>query len=214
MSDAQDNPEDVKQMTRRAIKTSVYIMAPLMMGLAFTADTVVRLVLTDKWMECVPFLRIFCVTFLFWPIHTANLNAIKAMGRSDMFLKLEVIKKIMGMLLLLSTMWFGVMAMAYSMLVSSVLSQIINSWPNRKLLRYSYISQLKDIMPSILIAVFMGICVLCVSLLPLSAFFTLFIQVVLGAGIYIGMSAVLKIDSFLYLWNLLRRFIVSPSSKC
>ena len=214
MSDAQDNPEDVKQMTRRAIKTSVYIMAPLMIGLAFTADTVVRLVLTDKWMECVPFLRIFCVTFLFWPIHTANLNAIKAMGRSDMFLKLEVIKKIMGMLLLLSTMWFGVMAMAYSMLVSSVLSQIINSWPNRKLLRYSYISQLKDIMPSILIAVFMGICVLCVSLLPLSAFFTLFIQVVLGAGIYIGMSAVLKIDSFLYLWNLLRRFIVSPSSKC
>ena len=214
MSDAQDNPEDVKQMTRRAIKTSVYIMAPLMMGLAFTADTVVRLVLTDKWMECVPFLRIFCVTFLFWPIHTANLNAIKAMGRSDMFLKLEVIKKIMGMLLLLSTMWFGVMAMAYSMLVSSVLSQIINSWPNRKLLRYSYISQLKDIMPSILIAVFMGICVLCVSLLPLSAFFTLFIQVVLGAGIYIGMSAALKIDSFLYLWSLLRRFIVSPSSKC
>nr|WP_300820608.1 lipopolysaccharide biosynthesis protein [uncultured Acetatifactor sp.] len=214
MSDAQDNPEDVKQMTRRAIKTSVYIMAPLMIGLAFTADTVVRLVLTDKWMECVPFLRIFCVTFLFWPIHTANLNAIKAMGRSDMFLKLEVIKKIMGMLLLLSTMWFGVMAMAYSMLVSSVLSQIINSWPNRKLLRYSYISQLKDIMPSILIAVFMGICVLCVSLLPLSAFFTLFIQVVLGAGIYIGMSAALKIDSFLYLWSLLRRFIVSPSSKC
>lgn len=214
MSDAQDNPEDVKQMTRRAIKTSVYIMAPLMIGLAFTADTVVRLVLTDKWMECVPFLRIFCVTFLFWPIHTANLNAIKAMGRSDMFLKLEVIKKIMGMLLLLSTMWFGVMAMAYSMLVSSVLSQIINSWPNRKLLRYSYINQLKDIMPSILIAVFMGICVLCVSLLHLSAFFTLFIQVVLGAGIYIGMSAALKIDSFLYLWSLLRRFIVSPSSKC
>ncbi len=86
MSKAQDDPARVKQMTRRAIKTSTYIMAPLMMGLAFCADTVVRLILTDKWMPCVPFLQIFCITYMFYPIHTANLNAIKAMGRSDLFL--------------------------------------------------------------------------------------------------------------------------------
>lgn len=112
MSNAQDNPERIKQMTRRAIKTSTYIMAPLMMGLAFCAEPIVRLVFTDKWLPCVPFLRIFCITYMFWPVHTANLNAIKAMGRSDMFLKLEIVKKIFGMILLLSTMWFGVMAMA------------------------------------------------------------------------------------------------------
>lgn len=119
MSNAQDNPERIKQMTRRAIKTSIYIMAPLMMGLAFCAEPIVRLVFTDKWLPCVPFLRIFCITYMFWPVHTANLNAIKAMGRSDMFLKLEIVKKIFGMILLLSTMWFGVMAMAYSLLLSS-----------------------------------------------------------------------------------------------
>ena len=133
MSSAQDDKERVKQMTRRAIKTSTYVMAPLMMGLAFCAEPIVSLVLTDKWLPCVPFLRIFCTTYMFWPVHTANLNAINAMGRSDWFLRLEIIKKIMGMTILLSTMWFGVMAMAYSLLLSSVLSQIINSGPNRKL---------------------------------------------------------------------------------
>ena len=134
MSSAQDDRERVKNMTRRAIKTSTYVMAPLMMGLAFCTTPIVKLVLTDKWLPCVPFLRIFCITYMFWPVHTANLNAINAMGRSDWFLRLEIIKKIMGMAILLSTMWFGVMAMAYSLLLSSVLSQIINSWPNRKLL--------------------------------------------------------------------------------
>ena len=136
MSSAQDDRERVKNMTRRAIKTSTYVMAPLMMGLAFCATPIVKLVLTDKWLPCVPFLRIFCITYMFWPVHTANLNAINAMGRSDWFLRLEIIKKIMGMAILLSTMWFGVMAMAYSLLLSSVLSQIINYWPNRKLLGY------------------------------------------------------------------------------
>ena len=122
-------------MTRRAIKISTYIMAPLMMGLAFCATSVVDLVLTEKWLPCVPFLQIFCITYMFYPIHTANLNAIKAMGRSDLFLKLEIAKKIVGMILLLSTMWFGVMAMAYSLLVSMITSMIINSWPNRQLFK-------------------------------------------------------------------------------
>lgn len=204
MASAQDDPVQVKAMTRRAIKTSTYIMAPLMMGLAFCAEPVIKLVLTDKWLSCVPFMQIFCITYMFYPIHTANLNAIKAMGRSDLFLKLEIVKKIMGVVLLLSTMWFGVMAMAYSLLVSSLLSQIINSWPNWKLLDYSYFEQLKDIMPGIILAVIMGCCVYLISLLGLSSAVTLLIQVPLGAGIYIGASAVLQLESFEYLWSMVK----------
>lgn len=204
MSSVQDDLEAVKQMTRKSIKTSVYVMAPLMMGLAFMAETVVRLVLTDKWLECVPFLRIFCITFMFYPIHTANLNAINAMGRSDLFLRLEIIKKAVGVALLLSTMRFGVMAMAYSMLVSSITSQIINSWPNRKLLHYGYIEQLKDIMPSILLAVFMGICVSFVELLDMPLILTALVQVILGAEIYIIGSGVLNLESFNYLRRTLK----------
>ncbi len=212
MSSVQDDREAVKQMTRKSIKTSVYVMAPFMMGLAFMADTVVRLVLTDKWLECVPFLRIFSVTFMLYPIHTANLNAINAMGRSDMFLRLEIVKKAVGAVLLLSTMRFGVMAMAYSMLVSSATSQIINSWPNRKLLHYGYLEQLKDIMPSILLAVLMGICVSLIGLLDMSLVLTALVQVILGAEIYVIGSGVLNLESF----NDLRRalkFIICKSYK-
>lgn len=207
MASAQDDSARVKNMTRRAIKTSTYIMAPLMIGLAFCANTIVELVLTEKWLPCVPFLQIFCITYMFYPVHTANLNAIKAMGKSDIFLKLEIIKKIVGMALLLSTMWFGVMAMAYSLLVSCVLNQIINSWPNKKLLNYGYLEQLKDILPEILLALFMGICVYFVSFLPISIYLILVIQVVLGATIYIGISAILKLDAFEYLWNTVKEIV-------
>lgn len=204
MSDEQDDPGRVKSMTRKSIELSTYIMAPLMMGLAFCAKPIICLILTDKWLPCVPYLRIFCITNMFFPIHTANLNAIKAMGRSDLFLKLEVIKKIVGLTLLLSTMRLGIMTMAYSLLVSSVLSQIINSWPNRELLNYSYIEQIKDIMPNIFLAVFMGVCVSSVVLIGLCDIFTIMIQIILGAAIYIAGSVILKLDSFQSLWEIVR----------
>lgn len=207
MSSAQDDSVRVKVMARRSIKISTYIMAPMMMGLAFCAVPIVKLVLTDKWLPCVPFLRIFCITYMFYPIHTANLNAIKAMGRSDYFLKLEIAKKIVGLGLLSSTMWFGVLAMAYSLLVNSVLSQIINSWPNRKLLNYGYLEQLKDILPGISLAVFMGFCVSLIGLLHLSNGITLLIQIPFGAAVYIGMSAVLHLESYEYLLDMVRQLL-------
>lgn len=207
MSGEQDHAERVKSMTRRAIKTSTYIMAPLMMGLMFCAEPIVKLLLTDKWLPCVPYLRIFCFTYMFWPIHTANLNAIKAMGRSDLFLKLEIIKKIMGLTLLLVTMRISVMAMAYSLIVSGILSQIINSWPNWKLLDYNYIEQLRDILPSIIIATGMGICVYFIGFLPMPITITLLIQIIAGAAIYIGVSAILKLEEFEYLLGMIKSFL-------
>lgn len=207
ISSAQDDRERVKNMTRRAIKTSTYVMAPLMMGMAFCAEPIVHLVLTDKWLPCVPYLRIFCTTYMFWPVHTANLNAINAIGRSDWFLRLEVIKKAVGMTLLLSTMWFGVMAMACSLLVSNVLSQIINSWPNRKLLNYSYLEQVKDFAPGILLAVFMGICVYFIGYIPLPTIVTFVIQIISGAAIYIALSAILKLEEFEYLTGMIKSFL-------
>lgn len=199
LANEQEHIDRVKSMTRRAIKTSTFIMAPLMMGLAFCATSIVKIVLTDKWLPCVPYLQIFCVTYMFWPIHTANLNAINAMGRSDYFLKLEIAKKAIGLILLLSTMRFGVMVMAYSLLISSITSQIINSWPNKKLLEYGYFEQLRDILPSVLIALFMGGCVNLVKLLGFSDFLMILVQVPLGAFIYVGLSALFHLEAYVYL---------------
>lgn len=206
LSREQNNSIVVKKMTRRAIKTSIYIMAPLMLGLAFCAESIVHIFLTDKWLLCVPYLRIFCITYMFWPIHTANLNAIKAMGRSDLFLRLEIIKKAMGMIILLLTMRYGVMAMAYSLLLSSILSQIINSWPNRKLLRYGYLEQLHDFIPEMLLAIIMGIVVYFIGKIPLPIEICLIIQIVCGALFYIGVSSILKIDEFKYLLGIIKAF--------
>ena len=204
MSNEQDNHVRVKDMTRRAIKISTYIMAPLMIGLAFCARPIVQLVLTDKWLPCVPYLQIFCVSYLFWPIHTANLNAIKAMGRSDLFLKLEIIKKFIGMILLIITMNISVMAMAYSLLISGLISQVINSWPNRYLLKYSYIDQIKDILPNIVMALIMGGFVYFISYLNLSNLVSLVVQILSGGIIYLILSILTKNDSFIYLINILK----------
>ena len=206
MSQEQDDRERVRGMIRRAIKTSTYIIAPLMMGLVFISEPLIRLLLTEKWLPSVPYMRIFCITYMFYPIHTANLNAIQALGRSDIFLKLEILKKIVGIAAVLITMNISVMAMGYSLLVTCVISQMINSWPNRKLLKYTYLEQLRDIMPGILLAVFMGGCVYCISFLKLPDAVTLVIQIILGAGIYYFGSRLLKMESYEYITSMIRQW--------
>lgn len=209
MASEQDHRERVRDMTRRAIKTSIFIMAPMMMVLAFSSTNVVTLVLTEKWLPCVPFLCIFCINYMFWPVHTANLNAINALGRSDIFLKLEIIKKVVGISVLLFTMQYSVMAMAYGMLLTGVLSQIINSWPNRKLLGYGYLHQLRDLLPSIVLAVIAGAAAYGVGMMQLPIYLALVIalQVIVGAVTYLALSYLFRIDSLLYLFQVIKPLI-------
>lgn len=207
MSNEQDNRDKVKSMTRRSIMVSCYIMAPLMIGLACCAKNIVTLILTEKWLPCVFFLQIFCITYMFYPIHTANLNAIKAMGRSDLFLKLEICKKVVGLVLLFSTIFISVEAMAYSLLISTISGMIINSWPNKKLLNYSFLEQMKDILPSIFLAVGMGVVVYLIGRLPVPTLPLLIIQVICGGVIYIMGSALLKLEPFEYLVGIIKPMV-------
>ena len=204
MSKAQDDPNAVKNMTRRAIKTSTYIIMPCMVGLGVCAEPLISLLLTDKWLPCVFFLRVFCFSYAFWPIHTANLNAINALGRSDLFLKLEIIKKIVVLLATLSTMFISVKAMACSVLVTAILGQMINSWPNKKLMDYSYFEQVKDMLPQICLSLIMGILVYCVQFIGLDDIFTLLIQIPTGILIYWLLSKLLHIDSYEFLIDTVR----------
>lgn len=207
MAADQDHRDRVRQMVRRSITVSTYIMAPLMVGLAVLAPSVVRLVLTDKWLSCVFYLRIFCIVYMFYPIHTANLNAITAMGRSDLFLKLEIEKKVLGLALLLITAPISVDAMAYSLLVSTLGGMVINAAPNRKLLDYSYRQQMRDILPCILLAVAMGAVVLLIGFLPIPFIPLLSAQVLAGAAFYIGASCFLKMDCYQYLIGIIHTAI-------
>lgn len=202
MSDAQDDCEHVKNMTRRSIKVSIYILAPIMTGLAVISDKIVLLILTEKWLPCVPYMFVFCGTLMFYPIHTCNLNAIKAMGRSDLFLKLEIIKSIIGIAVILCSMNISVWAICVSGILTSILSQIVNAYPNKKLLNYGYREQISDIIPTLLLACFMGAVVFIVGKIELNIIISLIIQVFLGASIYIIGSKVLNLDSYEYVRNI------------
>ena len=207
LSAQQDRRDQVREMTRRAIKASTYVMMPMMAGLAACAEPLVRLLLTEKWLPCVPYMQIFCVCYAFYPLHTANLNAIKAMGRSDMFLILEVIKKAIGLLALVITMRMGVLYMALSRIFTGVLAQIINAWPNSRLLNYSYPQQLRDMLPAIALSAVMGLLVYTLNFLGLGDFVTLALQVLAGVGIYVLGSLLFKLDSFRYILSILKNLL-------
>lgn len=213
MSGVQDDTERVKNMTRRAMKTSIYLMAPMMAGLSACAVPIVSIILPEEWLPLIPYMIILCICYTFYPLHTANLNAIKALGRSDMFLKLEIIKKIVGIGLLIFSMRYGVFAITLSLLVSDFICQVINTWPNKKLINYGYFEQLKDILPSIILAWIMGGIVYCITFLKLNDFVTLLIQVPLGVLIYYFGTKLFKIDCLDYLLSTLKSIIGGKEKK-
>ncbi len=203
LSETQNDLSVVKSITRKSIKVSVFCIAPLVMGLAGAAEQIVNVFLTDKWIDCVPFMRIFCIIYMFFPIHTSNQNATKAIGRSDIILYLEFVKKIINVITILICMHYSVLVMAVSLLVTDFMAQIINSEPNRRMLGYGYLEQLKDIMPCILLASAMGGIVYLLGFLPLNDIALLFIQIPAGALIYIGTSYLFKIDQLFYLKDII-----------
>lgn len=199
MSEVQNDISKVKEMTRRAIKISGFVIWPLMMGLLVVSDSLVNLLFGDKWTEAIKYLHIFCLIYAIEPIQTANLNAIKAVGRSDVFLVLEIIKKTVGICIIIITMQFGVYAIAVGMLIYAFVVSIINSWPNKKLLSYSYIDQVKDILPSVLLSFAMAIAVNPISLLEFGYLSKIILQAIIGGALYIGVAAMLKFDSLKFI---------------
>lgn len=200
----QDDKSRVKAMVRRSIVTSSFIIFPMMVGLAVCAEVLVKMILTDKWLPCVPFLQLMCISYAFWPIHTANLQAINALGRSDIFLKLEIIKKCLGLTILCITIPFGIYVMVASQAIMSFVSIIINSFPNRELLNYSYKEQWRDIIPSLMLSVIMGATVFAIQFIGWNAGVTLFAQVIVGAVTYFGFAFIFQLECFTYLIDLIK----------
>lgn len=207
LSAHQDDRKRVKEMMRRAVVSSSFLIFPMMVGMAVVAEQLVKIILTDKWLPAVPFLQIACFTFALWPIHTSNLQAINAMGRSDIFLRLEIIKKIIGLIILGISLPFGVYAIALGGAFSGITSSFINAYPNKELLNYSYKEQWIDIMPSLLISLIMGGVVYSFNFLSFFTWQILIIQIVSGSIIYILLAKIFKIESFTYLVGTLKQLI-------
>ncbi len=205
----------IKSMMRRSIVTSSFLIFPICMGMAVVAQPMVHLLLTDKWLPCVPYLQAYCFVYAFWPIHTANLQALNAQGRSDMFLKLEVIKKCYGIVILIITVTFfnTPLAIVLGQCCTTVLSCFVNASPNKKLLGYGYGEQMHDILPSFAVAALMGAAVYAINLLGLRSWLTLLIQIPLGVGLYVLLAKMLKLECFEYILGMMKKFLKRGKAK-
>lgn len=209
-SASQDDRGHLKKMMRRTIVTSSFIIFPMMAGLAAVATPLVRVLLGEKWMPCVPFLQIYCFIYAFWPIHTSNLSAINAMGRSDIFLKLEIIKKSLGVIVLIATIYLfkSAIGIALGGVFTTFTGIFLNTYPNKKLLGYGYFEQLKDIAPSFLLAVSMGTLTLGLGFLNINIYLLLLLQVLFGAAIYLTLAKLLCLECLDYLLKVLKARVV------
>lgn len=199
LANEQDNLLKMKSLMRRAIVTSSFIIFPMMVGLAVIAEPLILILLSEKWLPAVPFLQIFCGIYAFWPIHTTNLQAINALGRSDIYLKLEIIKKCLGIVILFFCIPYGVYSICLGILGMSILGTLINAAPNRALFNYSVREQAKDIFPSLLLSFAMGVIIYSINLLAFTALQTMLLQIVMGIIVYIGLAWIFRLECFNYL---------------
>lgn len=204
LSSCQDDPGRLKALLRRSVVTGCFLLFPAMIGLASVSRPLVLLLLTEKWLGCVFFLQMCCLAYAFYPLHTANLQAINALGRSDVFLKLEILKKIVGVGILLLSIPFGVNCVVGSQVVVSLLCTVINAWPNKRLLDYSVLEQWRDVVPSLLLAMVMGGITWNLTLLAWSPWLTLILQIMVGTVVYFFGAWLFRFECFYYLLRTVR----------
>lgn len=202
LSSCNDDREMMKAITRRAIKISTYIVCGMLCLLVAVSHSLVIVLLTEKWQDCIIFLQIGCLAVLFRPLQFINNCVIRASGRSALLLKLDILKKSIAVILLLASMHFGVIAIAWSLVVTNIISAIINIYPNKDILQYNYLLQFKDLFSNLRIGIIIGIIVGLLNYLPFAAITILSLQIILGLVLFIAISILFKVDSFYYIKNL------------
>lgn len=207
MAKLQDESDYLKRFVRRSIVTSTFLIFPAMAGLAAIAQPLVRLILTDKWLPAVPFIYFCCFTYAFWPVHTANLQAIKALGRSDIFLRLEIIKKVVGIIVLLITLPMGLIPMMWGTCFTTIIGSVLNASPNKKLLGYSYLEQIKDIAPSMALSLVMLAIILPVTMLNIPSILQIVIQIIVGVIVYFGLAKLFRLECMTYIINTVKGIV-------
>lgn len=205
MTRIQEDPARVREVVRKAVKAGTYVLFPCMFGLAAVAEPFVTLLLTEKWLPCVPYVRIFCFFYAFYPAYTASLQATKALGRSGIYVLTQTAKKAVDLLCLIIAAPFGVYWIAVGALASKFFVYIINGVSANIALGYSLRRQVLDILPNLLLSAVMYAAA---SLLPVPGGGSLVIltaRVLTGCAVYLALSIATKNESFFVLWDMLRK---------
>ncbi len=208
MSRVNDDMEQVKAVSRRSIRMLCYIICPMMVGLMAVSEELVMVLYTEKWIQMTPFVAIVCLECIISIPPTITLQSIKAAGRSDIMLKLEFIKKPLLLISILAAMPFGVLAVALTLPLNTLIDFILNSIYSKKILNYSIGEQLFDCLPNFALSAVMGICVWLLGRLSINTLLLLVIQCVCGLLLYIGLSILTRNREFRDLWQMIRtRFL-------
>ncbi len=201
----QNEPERLADIYKRFLRLSAFVVFPLMVGLAAVADPLIRLLLTDRWEGAIYLLQIVCFSMMWYPIHAINLNLLQVKGRSDFFLKLEVIKKIQGVIVLCATIPLGIVAMCYGRIFGSLLSLVWNTYYTRKLIGYGYWAQMRDLLHILVHALVMGVIVWGVVQWTGQLWLQLVAGIVAGAIYYTVGAYLLRFDELRELVSLVRK---------
>ncbi len=201
MSNKQNNRTEIKRLARKSVSLGTFLLSPILCGLAATSKSFVIVLLTDKWVPCVPYLRIMCFVFLLQPIQTASLQSIKAIGRSDKYLRLEIVKKFFGIMILICAVFCfdSVFAIVLSALIAEIVSTVVNFPTIRKELDYTYREQIADILNPLTKSVVAALCAYLVELLIFDSLVCLLIQVFVGVLVFCLLCSTTSDNNYNYI---------------
>jgi O-antigen/teichoic acid export membrane protein len=204
----QDDASRVRGMVRKTNRSTALMIFPMMAGLAAIATPFVRVLLTEKWLPAVPYLQLMCIVSALYPVEATDLQAMNALGRSDLYLKTEIIKKVFGILaLVVSVFAFNTpIAIAGAVVLTAVFSMIVTMVVMKQLFAYRWRDQLWDMTPPILLSTVMWGVVYALSLIPMAELPLLIIQIVCGIAVYLGLAVLLRLESFTYLWTSMKSY--------
>lgn len=201
----QDETERLEAVYRKFLKLSAFIIFPLMIGMSAVARPFIDIVLGKQWGFCGQLLQIICFAMMWYPIHAINLNLLQVKGRSDLFLRLEIIKKILGITVLCITAPFGLVVMCYGQIFNSIVALVINTYYTGKLINVGFIRQMKDLLPTILLSLIMFGAILLVNGFIEANMYRLVIGVLVGIIVYVSGSYIFKFKELQTLFSLIRR---------
>lgn len=196
LSSIQDDKERMKQAYCRVIKVTMLVTFVFMLGLAAVAKPMILVLIGDQWLIAAIFLPIICLQMMLYPLHAINLNMLQVQGRSDLFLRLEIIKKAIAVIPLLLGIFIDIYWMLWGSVFTGIFAFYLNSYYSGRFIGYSTLDQVKDILPSFGIAAIMAIITYLVSLLPLSPFILLPLQIIVGAVITIVLCEIIKPEEY------------------
>tara|TARA_B110000211_G_C14082685_1_gene555314 strand:+ start:1714 stop:3162 length:1449 start_codon:yes stop_codon:yes gene_type:complete len=204
-SKVQENKPSLRFLLKTSVTHVTFITFPLMIGLIVVANPLIEILLTEKWLPSVPYLQLFCLIGALYPIQAINLNALNALGRSDLFLKVDFINKAIIIVTIFISYRFGIITMIIGQIINSFIAFYLYSFYIGKLLNYPFLSQIRDIFPALSISVTMGVLTFLLKFLNIeNQLLLLTIQISSGVIIYILLCYFTKLESFMNILNMIR----------